>query len=178
MSEDFIIRAAQFAARAHHGVNRKYRQVPYITHPARVAGRVSIHHIATPVTVAVAWLHDVLEDVPTIRPEHIAKEFGRSVLEGVLALTNPSKSSDASRKERKTMDRQHIANVDHPWKVVKLIDRIDNLSDLWIDRELVKQSFLRLYAEESRLLLEEAFKNVDPELEAELDALIGQLESL
>jgi (p)ppGpp synthase/HD superfamily hydrolase len=158
MSMSIIIEAAQYAAKAHEGVFRKHRKVPYINHPSRVAGRVAIHPKATPELVAVAWLHDVIEDVKDIGPDDIRKTFGNEVAEGCIALCNPSIGSKESRKVRKAQDRAHIAELPDKWKLIKIIDRIDNLTDLHIDRGLAEISFLELYAKESRLLLDEAFE--------------------
>ena len=64
-----ILKAAALAVRAHEGQKRKYTGFPYITHPARVAGRVGILPVVTEEMVAAAYLHDVLEDTTITKAE-------------------------------------------------------------------------------------------------------------
>ena len=53
--------AADHASGAHKGPYRKDRRTPYIVHPARVAGYVSMFG-GSHVAIVSAWLHDVYED--------------------------------------------------------------------------------------------------------------------
>ncbi|MGW0021948.1 HD domain-containing protein [Rhodococcus sp. NPDC003382] len=80
--ESSITRAAQrIATVAHAGqVDRAGR--PYITHPARVAARVAGDDHA----VAVAWLHDVVEDT-TVTLADLGEQFPPEVVAAVDALT-------------------------------------------------------------------------------------------
>ena len=135
-----IIRAAQFAEQAHRGQCRKYSDAPYITHPGRVAARMSRHPAATECTVIAAWLHDVVEDCE-VSAEDVAREFGQEVAGLVVELTNPSKGSKASRAERKAMDLAHLREVSVEARRLKLIDRTDNLREM----SLAPGGFRRLY---------------------------------
>lgn len=146
---------------AHEGQTRKYTGRPYIEHPARVAARVAIVQGASPEMVAAAFLHDVLEDTDVSLEE--IELFSPEAAELVVWLTNPSKGSHLPRAERKRMDREHIVSA--PWeaRVIKLLDRIDNLREM----EGAPTGFARLYGQES-LLLAEALEGTDPILEAEL----------
>ena len=159
---NIILKAAAFARQAHAGQRRKYNDRPYIVHPARVAGRVAAHPRATEAMVAAAFLHDVVEDTPHTL-EEVASEFGLEVARLVAELTNPSKGSKAPRRERKQVDRDHLAQVSVEAKVIKLLDRIDNLQEM-VD---APSSFLRKYCEESRLLAD-VIGDADPDLKAEL----------
>jgi (p)ppGpp synthase/HD superfamily hydrolase len=112
--------------------------------------------------VAAAALHDVLED--TDCPESdILELVGPEVLELVKELTNISKATEAKRAERKRMDRDRLATVSKETKLIKLIDRIDNLNEM----DGAPEDFQRLYAQES-LLLVEAIADASPELAEEL----------
>ena len=139
-------------------------------HPARVAGRAAVHPQATEIMVAAAFLHDVVEDTPHTLDEVVA-EFGPDVARLVSELTNPSTGSKAPRCERKQQDREHLAQVSKEVKIIKLLDRIDNL------QEMVEapSGFLRKYCEESRLLAK-AIGDSDPELKVELMDCIERLE--
>lgn len=165
---DMIILAAQFAAKCHEGQVRKYNGLPYITHPIRVAGRVATHPIANRPLVAAAFLHDVVEDCG-ISFEELDVRFGSVVAHYVGELTNTSKATGLKRAERKRFDRERIAIVSREAKIVKLIDRIDNLREINPD-----DGFCQLYAKESLLLLE-VLKGVDDELENELFGLADSL---
>jgi (p)ppGpp synthase/HD superfamily hydrolase len=157
-----ILKAAAFARQAHAGQNRKYHDRPYIQHPARVAGRVAIHPKATEAMVVAAFLHDVVEDTPHTS-EEVSAEFGPEVARLVGELTNPSKGSKAPRRERKQQDRDHFAHVSVEARVIKLLDRIDNLQEM----QDAPSGFKAKYCEESRLLAD-AIGDADPELKAEL----------
>ena len=62
---DVVIRAAEFARRAHASIDqrRKYTHAPYIVHPKAVADIVA-GVTDDPAMIAAAWLHDVVEDTP------------------------------------------------------------------------------------------------------------------
>lgn len=161
--------AADLARRAHEGQRRKYNGDPYIYHPARVAGRVGLLKYATEEMVAAAYLHDVLEDTD-VRPAVIEQTFGSEVLKLVLGLTNPSKGSKAPRPERKMMDRQWLSAQSTQVKLIKLLDRIDNLREM----SGAEDSFRKVYASES-LLLASAIGDADAELREELERLARAL---
>lgn len=169
---NLILKAAAFARQAHDGQRRKYNARPYIQHPARVAGRVAARPQATEVMVAAAFLHDVVEDTPHTLDEILA-EFGPDVARLVAELTNPSKGSKAPRREREQVDRDHLAVVSVEAKVIKLLDRIDNLQEM-VD---APSNFRRRYCEESRLLAD-VIGDADPDLKAELLDCVQMLEAV
>lgn len=144
-----IIKAAQFAEHAHAGYVRKYTNRAYIEHPMRVAGQVSMLDDATEEMVAAAWLHDTVEDCDPKCKNAIRLLFPQSVFNLVMELTNPSKDHpDLPRWERKAMDRNHLAGVSREAKIIKLIDRADNLQEM----SGAEPDFKLLYARESRML--------------------------
>lgn len=165
---NIIIRAAQFAAEKHAGQFRKFTGAPYITHPIRVAGRVTMHEQATPELVAAAWLHDVPEDTDATI-EDIYAMFGDKVGMYVNWLTNPSKGSKEPRHIRKKLDREHAAVAPLTCKIIKLIDRIDNLRE--IDPT---DKFTALYCRET-LLLAPLLRDADESLYEELIGVVNDL---
>lgn len=144
---NIILEAARFARNAHQGQFRKFSGRPYIEHPMRVAGQVSLMPGATERHVCAGWLHDVLEDT-NVTYNELRYEFGGEVADLVQELTNPSKQHpELNRADRKKMDRLHLVHVSTSAKIIKLCDRIDNLRDLgW------SNDFTETYCKESSLL--------------------------
>ena len=166
-----IIDAAQYAAKKHAGQFRKYTNAPYIMHPCRVAGRVAIHDFASEELIAAAYLHDVVEDCD-VTIEEIRDQFGLHVARYVEELTNTSKLSGLNRSARKAADRQRLASVSTSAKIVKLIDRIDNLREIdW------KDEFAKTYSKESRLLVA-VLASADSVLAEELLGLCDRIDAM
>ncbi len=166
---NIILKAAEFARKAHAEQKRRYSGLPYVVHPARVAGRVAAHPLATEAMVAAAFLHDVVEDTPHTL-EEVCAEFGSEVARLVEELTDTSEGSGAPRQERKQQDREHLSQVSVQAKIIKLLDRIDNLSDM----PTTASEFPQRYCEESRLLVE-VVGDADPQLRAELLDIVERL---
>lgn len=119
-------RAASFAARAHHRQLRKDGVTPYIAHPFRVAMTVrDVFGCADPVALAVAILHDTIEDT-TVDYDDLLAAFGEPVAECVAALTKNKALREDVREEE--YDARLAAA---PWqaRLVKLADTYDNLAD-------------------------------------------------
>ncbi len=165
-----ILKAAQFARDAHAEQRRKYNGRPYIEHPARVAGRVATRSDATEAMVIAAWLHDVVEDTPVELAE-LTDRFGPEVARLVGELTNPSEGSREPRPARKAQDRAHLTTVSREAKVIKLLDRTDNLNEI----AGAPEKYLRVCLDESRLLAE-AIGDADPDLKEELLDTIAHCE--
>ena len=72
-----IEKAKDFATKAHAGQVRKNANVPYITHPIRVAERLQKSGFREAL-ICAGYLHDVVEDTP-VEIEDIEKEFGKEV---------------------------------------------------------------------------------------------------
>lgn len=79
---DLTTKAEALARAAHEGQVDK-SGAPYATHPERVAARVS----EDDELVAIAWLHDVVEDTPITLDDLRGREFPESVVAAVDALT-------------------------------------------------------------------------------------------
>lgn len=158
-----ILSAANLARKAHEGQKRKYTGRQYIEHPARVAGKIGLYVNVTEEMVAAAYLHDVLEDTQATF-EDIVAATSQPTAELVKWVTNPSKQHpNLKREERKAMDREHLRWA--PWeaKIIKMVDRIDNL----LDMEGAAWDFRALYAQES-IMLADAVGDVDSYLKKDL----------
>lgn len=104
--------AAVLASKAHEGQVDKNGE-HYILHSSRVAGLV---RGAGAVAVAVAWLHDVIEDAPEYEAE--VRTLGAEVYEAVLALTHS--------KHESNVDYINRVKANPLARVVKLADIADN----------------------------------------------------
>jgi len=157
-----LLKAIDLAKRAHAGQKRKYDGADYIVHPVMVAAFVECLSGVTDTQIAASYLHDVLEDCDQQFVDELLT-FPPEVVSLVKELTNPSKGSKEPRWKRKEMDRDHLKGVSQWAKKIKLIDRTCNLKDM----DNAPQDFLKLYLQESELLLE-ALKGADEYLEESL----------
>lgn len=147
MDHPIVVKALAFMIDAHRnhalkpdpvlgGQRRKYSKAHYEVHPIQVAKMVarSIHN--DPVTIAVALLHDTVEDTTTTG-QHIGaafKEFGsevcQSIVAGVYEVSDISKPEDGNRKERKEKDKIHSWNATPERQTVKLADMKSNMPSI------------------------------------------------
>jgi len=108
-------RAYEFAMNAHAG--QKYGDEPYIHHPVRVADRIG--H-SDEIGVAVAFLHDVVEDTEYTLEDLRRNGFQDEILEAVDAITR--------RKNEKYFDYIRRLSENPIAKRVKIADLQENLS--------------------------------------------------
>ncbi|CDY79409.1 GTP pyrophosphokinase, (p)ppGpp synthetase I [Caballeronia glathei] len=153
-------KAMQFAREAHKNQVRKYTGNPYVDHLAEVAGIVAAlgwpHEETHPSTmVAVAWLHDCIED-QGVSSAHLRSEFGEIVAAGVVMLSD---LEFGNRAERKAASRARLAAAPAWVQTIKCADLISNTSSI------VKHDpkFAVTYLEEKRLLLD-VLTRADPRL--------------
>lgn len=165
-----VEQAAAFAHKAHATQTRKRTLAPYIEHPRRVAEAVSKLSYATPEMVAAAWLHDVVEDTPTTL-DFIKTLFGRKVAEYVNWLTNRFTKEafpELNRAQRKHLEAVRLSYAPREVKVIKMFDRIDNLTDK------PDESLMKVYLDES-MELYLALRDAHPEVAGLLRSLIEKL---
>ena len=118
--------AFEFAARAHEGQDRKGDGSPYIRHPVEVA-RLLHHGGVDEVTLAAAFLHDVVEDSDTTI-EEIRRRFGEDVAAVVGAMTEDKTISDY--EERKSHHRDQVAAFGGAAVRIYAADKLANLRDM------------------------------------------------
>jgi (p)ppGpp synthase/HD superfamily hydrolase len=150
-----LTKARAFAIAAHESIGqvRKGDGEPYWKHPVRVAEMLVGQSDAL---IAAAYLHDVVEDVspenPTYGPDRILEEFGPRVLGYVMEVTNVFTKASypaANRRTRHSWENLRIAGISDKAKLLKLADRLDNVSDL----SFFRTGFAHKYAEETIDLL-------------------------
>ncbi len=145
---DLIRTARILAYAAHDGVKRKYSDAPYFVHPERLAKRAEAMGLPAFV-VAACYGHDIDEDCEEYYSDLLRLLLPAEAVYLIVELTNPSKAFPKLRRhERKAMDREHLKYVTYYAKVVKFLDRIDNIRDM-VDGD---KGFLEKYVEETMLL--------------------------
>jgi len=112
--------AKNYATRYHQGQYRKNKVDPYIVHPENVARFTKSYFSCDEKTLAIAWLHDILEDT-SLDYKEIKEVFGFEVAKGVYLLTRNVGPEEYKERLRKAPD-----NV----KMVKLCDTLDNVRTL------------------------------------------------
>jgi len=154
--------ALQLGEYWHEGQKRKFSGEPYFTHPKKVALSVweelNRYRKENGIKetkryyqmVAAALLHDVIEDTE-MRLEEF-EVFGKdahTILSQVLWLTN-DKGLKGKRKWRKFAMCERMRNAPLEAKLIKLVDRWDNIQDFAIqDPEFLKNK----YGDETRKLV-------------------------
>jgi GTP pyrophosphokinase len=138
-----VKKAINFGKKAHTGQFRKGGDF-YFIHPLRVALKAISYNLDTN-TIIASLLHDVVEDTNT-SVETIKEQFGEIVALLVEALTKV--------KENKKLTLYKIfelGNIDFRVILIKLLDRLDNLSDLqFLSRQkqrIICQETIALYTE-------------------------------
>ena len=123
-----ILAALNFAAQKHSRQRRKDSEAsPYINHPIAVAEVLSrIGGITDVLTLQSAILHDTIEDTETT-PEELEENFGEKVRLIVQELTD---NKSLPKQERKRLQVEHAPNLSAPAKLIKIADKICNVSDI------------------------------------------------
>lgn len=179
---DRIRRAWEYANRAHQGQERRSGE-PYVNHPLAVALILTELHLDA-TSVAVALLHDVLEDTGVSR-EELAREFGDEVAKLVEGVTKIGSLQFTSKLEQQAVNFRKLllAMVDDVRVLlIKLADRLHNmrtLEHLRQDKQVrIATETLEIYAPLAHRLgmgrmqseLEDlAFRYLDPEAYARLE---------
>ncbi|MDX2471960.1 MAG: HD domain-containing protein [SAR324 cluster bacterium] len=119
---DLIQQAVAFGKKAHQGQLRKNGD-PYFIHPVRVAILALDYDLGT-TSIVASLLHDVIEDTE-YGEDSIKELFGETVVTLVEALTKVKES-----KSLTLFKIIELGKVDFRVILIKLLDRLDNMSDL------------------------------------------------
>jgi GTP diphosphokinase / guanosine-3',5'-bis(diphosphate) 3'-diphosphatase len=128
INSSLVLKAAQFAALKHRDQRRKdIESSPYIIHPISVALAIAdIGGIEEPEILAAALLHDTLEDTDTTVSE-LDEIFGETVRKYVEEVTD---NKSLPKDERKHKQIEHAATLSRGASLIKLGDKISNVSDV------------------------------------------------
>ena len=137
-----ILDAFRHAARQHNGQLRKGKDAsPYINHLIDVAHILwEIGGVRDVEVIVAGILHDTVEDSDTTE-EGIARDFGPGIASVVMEVTD---DRSLVKRERKRLQIEHAASLSYNAKLVKLADKISNVSDM-IEHPPAKWSAKRLH---------------------------------
>ncbi len=130
VNPDLIRDAYEFARQAHKKSFRRSGE-PYIDHPVSVAEILSELKVDD-VTIAAAFLHDVIEDTD-ISPVEIKERFGKTVFDIVDGVTKISEMHYPTLEEKQTENyRKLIISMIKDLRVImiKFADRLHNMRTL------------------------------------------------
>lgn len=123
-----LLQAASFAAQKHTGQTRKGDDAqPYINHPLEVANLLAnVGKVEDFDVLIAAILHDTIEDTET-SAEDITGLFGETVCGYVLEVTD---DKSLPKHERKQLQVEHAPHLSTGAKLIKLGDKISNITDV------------------------------------------------
>jgi len=161
-----LVKCIDFAALKHKNQRRKDpEQTPYINHPIGVAKILTDYKVTDPVILQAALLHDTVEDTNTSF-EEIEDQFGPKVCSIVREVTD---DKTLPKDQRKRLQIERALNCSPEAKLVKLADKLYNLTDLlrvppsgWSERR-IEEYFVWAYKVVNNL------RGTNFELEAKLD---------
>ncbi|MBW2964753.1 HD domain-containing protein [Candidatus Woesearchaeota archaeon] len=163
LSDDMVERAGQYAAYHHHGQLRRTLDdsaIPFIAHPANVVNLLMQHGVSDPATLAIAWLHDTVEDTKVTHAD-IGRLFGPEIAHGVCILTREVGMGVDEYKQR-------IAQADNGVKLVKFCDMLDNLRTV----ECMRPSGLLRKMEDARSFYIPMAQEINPQIAARMKTSI------
>lgn len=150
---DPVEEALKFATRMHEGQYRTSGEA-YINHPIRAARNAEKYKVSKDLKTLkmAAYLHDTIEDTSATY-EDLAALFGSTVASIVLELTT-DKDMKAEIGKTRYLEIK-MKNMSSWALVIKLCDRLDNISDLSICTE----EFRKRYTEETITIIEYVLQN-------------------
>ncbi len=187
--DELLLNKAYVYAMQKHGEQKRASGDPYFSHPLEVAAILTELHLDEE-TIAVALLHDTIEDTDATRRE-IDELFGEKIGKLVEGLTKLKRLDLVSQQAKQAENlRRLLLAVSDDIRVllVKLADRLHNMRTLGIMRpekcRRIATETMEIYAplagrmgmQDLRDELEElSFKYINPEA---YSAVIGHLEAL
>lgn len=153
--------AFTYAVKHYDGEVRKGSNIPYIIHPLHILTilrSTGFSDFKNEDLMIAALFHDLIEDTEVCE-EDIANHFGKKIASIVKELSNPEHGNKEDHF-RKLQDASYEA------KVIKLADRIDNLSDIHSINWPIEKK--RSYLKQGKIILEscgEAHQDLADKLE-------------
>lgn len=120
---DIVTNAIELAVYAHRGQVRKNTGLPYISHPFDVVRRLTLWGLHHENIRAAGYLHDVLEDCPSVDINDIYRWTNMNVGRIVRELTN---TYDDKEVYLETFQHSFISSL-----LIKIADRLCNVEDFY-----------------------------------------------
>lgn len=132
--EELIIRAYEFAKRAHEGQKRLNGE-PYFTHTFETSKTLAALGMDAE-TIAAGLMHDVLEDT-TVSEEEMKKEFGENIVFLVNGVTKLGTLKYRGHERHVESLRKFFVAMSNDLRtvIIKFADRLHNLKTLEFLRE-------------------------------------------
>lgn len=149
INENLEKKAQEYSKKAHKGQYRKFAEEEYSEHPRRVAEIVRRFKSSKKIDnlVSAAFLHDTIEDTNTTIDD-LKTMFGGLVGDLVQELTSNKEEIKTSSKRDYLLGKMKDMSS---WAlVIKLADRLDNVSDL----KNAKPEFAQKYKRETEYILD------------------------
>ena len=122
-----LFKALSFSAEKHTKQRRKdIDKTPYINHPISLANILAQRWVIDENVLCAAILHDTIEDTETTVGE-LQEHFGEKITSIVLEVTDDKSLEKLVRKQKQV---EHAATISHEAKLVKLADKIANITDI------------------------------------------------
>lgn len=157
---NLVLKALQFAMVKHEGQTRRGSGDAYVSHPLAVSYLVAGYKISKKIDeiLAASLLHDTIEDTETTFLE-IATEFTPLVAGLVMELTNDE--SQIAKLGKLEYQKKKLCGISSYGLVIKLADRLHNVSDNPTKKMLVDTLELVAYVSESRKLSKTQKRMID-----------------
>lgn len=142
LGKDIYLSTINYIQEKHSGQFRRFSLAPYWVHPIQVACLVQKYKESHKIDelVIAALLHDVVEDCGVTIKE-IKEKFGDLVASLVDELTSDDKQVKEKGKEVYLSEK--VLNMSSWGLVIKLCDRLNNVSDLFYAEEKFKNKYKR-----------------------------------
>lgn len=125
-----LTQAYHFAAQKHTAQRRKNTAAsPYINHPIEVVNLLAEGRVENEVVLCAGVLHDTVEDTETTY-EELVEKFGKEIADVVMECSDNKKLLKVQRKQFQIENASHKSREA---QLVKLADKLSNLSDLHRD---------------------------------------------
>lgn len=116
--------ALEVAKKAHENQTRKGTDIPYITHPIRVADTLKKAEASFEL-VEAGYLHDVIEDTD-LTEQDLRELFSQKTIDIIVSHSEDKSKSWEERKQH-TIDSMLTGTQETVWLV--LADKLDNLKE-------------------------------------------------
>lgn len=147
---DLINKAIVFASIKHNGQMMMFpKDAPYSAHYFGVTlnaielAKMCDFEIDWELLICCAIMHDTIEDTSATY-EEVKENFGEKIADGVMALT---KNSSLNKKEQMRDSLERIKKQPKEISLVKLADRLLNISERVPTWEIAKQEAYRVEAQ-------------------------------